>query len=216
MFLVVMLLFSCSKENIEPKTNIANTIIWAEDDFYISEGSKAISYRDKSNVWHKEILVGWDDDGNALRSIIGFDISSLQLPNDSLVIYSAKLKVYESNTLNNPFDNGHKIRAYILNEPVEGKNAFACKAETDCGVLTDYSGGLLYEYTLDITDAVFRYRNKGCSNNGKLYFRLQLDFEDLYTIPSGIWGIVAREDTFEHNGVTFAPKLELEYYYLSK
>ena len=92
----------------------------------------------------KEITIGWNAQGHAMRGFLSFDFSGIKpTSGDVLVIDRALLKVYEANTNMLPFngDGVRTVECYLVDYQNLDISDFDLQATDNCGTVavTGYS-----------------------------------------------------------------------------
>lgn len=164
----------------------------------------------------KELRIGWDNNGYAMRAFVTFNISSILPPSDkSLTINSAILKIYESNTNLHPFDANDServVKADLLEYFTLNTNDYDVNGIMNCGIIANSGYNVLEEHTLDVKNAIWNYYSQDPANNHQVQFRLRFSDDSNVTDPDNseldgsTWNIFAEE---EENYYT--PILEISY-----
>jgi hypothetical protein len=163
-----------------------------------------------------ELRIGWNNDGYAMRSFLSFSVSQILPSSDKeLIINSAILKVYESNTLLFPFvgDGGSRnVLVSLMDYEDLDESDYDAPVFALCGIIAADGYDALKEYSLDITDAVYNHYLAMPSNTD--YFRFRLQFNSDNNIPDlenseldgSMWNIFSKEGDSE-----YVPVLEIDY-----
>lgn len=132
----------------------------------------------------RELRVGWDETGSAMRSFLTFDMKPITaLPEQDLIIDWAVLKVFEANTNLHPFDGdgNRNVRVDVLEYGTLNAADFDLEESDYCGVIAKNGYNVLEEYSLDVTRLVASRFEKGTvtgSENLRLQFRLQMSKDE--------------------------------------
>jgi len=187
---------SCKKDNDDAIVTKTITVLSDADlDGHIINSSPSVV-----NSTDDRLLMGWSG-GIPSRSFISFDISEIAPAEDkTLVIEKVVLMVYEQNTNMSPFDGADDtsrvVEAYLVNYGSLDKTDYNKEAFANCGVITNAMGGVLHEFTLNVTEFVGDYLQQNSSSTN-IQFRLQLTHDNIATehvMNSAGWYIYSGED----------------------
>jgi hypothetical protein len=164
----------------------------------------------------KEITIGWDAQGNAMRGFLSFDVSGIKpKPGDVLVIDRAVLKVYEANTNMHPF-NGDGVRTVecnLVDYQELDISDFDQQAVDACGTIAVTGYSVLTEHPLVVTSKVSA-RLLAKPSASKIQFRLQFTSDDNLAdgspLKQSMWNIFAGEETSK---AAYRPVLQIKYHY---
>jgi hypothetical protein len=132
----------------------------------------------------RELRVGWDESGSAMRSFLTFDMKPISaLPEQDLIIDWAVLKVFEANTNLHPFngDGNRNVKVDFLDFGTLDATDFDLEETDYCGVIAKDGYNVLEEYSLDVTRLVASQYEKGSTTDSEslpLQFRLQLSKDE--------------------------------------
>jgi hypothetical protein len=164
----------------------------------------------------KEITIGWNAQGKAMRGFLSFDISGIKPKSgDVLVIDRAMLKVYEANTNMHPF-NGDGVRTVecnLVDYQDLDINDFDLQAIDNCGTIAVTGYSVLTEHPLVVTSKVSALLLAKPSAS-KIQFRLQFTSDDNLAdgspLKQSMWNIFAGE---EISKAAYRPVIQIKYHY---
>ena len=218
-FAAAIALMGCKKtENALVITPTQSTIVTSSgslDGFIVNSNPKTIKLSDKT------LDMGWTG-GAATRAFVSFDLTAiLPASNQTLVIESVDLTVYESNTNMLPFSGEGVTRVvstYLLDYGTLDSTDFNRSFITDCGVITNTGYNVLNDYVLSVTQPVTDYLNRNTTASN-VQFRLQFSNNENVpmssTLSSAQWRVYSGEDQGTLYN-TYRPTLSLKYHYKSK
>ncbi len=168
----------------------------------------------------KEITMGWNASGYAMRGFISFNATAISPSNGSiLIIDSAVLTVYESNTNLRPFagdDINRSVECYLLNYEKLDTALYNIAPVTKCGTIATTGYSVLTEHSLNVTSDI----NKQISANTSVYkfiFRLQFTNDDNVNstnpLSQAMWNVFSGDET---RLADYRPKLIVKYHYQLK
>lgn len=164
----------------------------------------------------KEITIGWNAQGNAMRGFLSFDFSVIKpKTGDVLVIDRAMLKVYEANTNMHPFDGDgiRTVECYLVNYQDLDISDFDLQAIDNCGTIAVTGYNVLTEHPLVITSKVSALLLANPATT-KFQFRLQFTSDDNLAegsqLKQSMWNIFAGE---ESGKAAYRPVLQIKYHY---
>jgi len=216
--LLIIIFFGCNKDRDE--VNVSKTMNIEA----ISNGTIINSTpREILNYFEgpggKELRIGWTEDGYSMRSFVSFKISQMLPPSGKeLIINSAWLKVYESNTNLFPFegDGGNRnVLVSLFDYKELDESDFDAPVSALCGIIASGGYNVLQAYLIDVTDAVSNYYQ--IMPDDHFRFRLQFNADtnvvnlDNTDLDGSMWNIFAGEDDSE-----YVPVLEVEYTHKAK
>ena len=167
----------------------------------------------------KEIIMGWNAEGFAMRGFISFDFSTIKAKaGEVLVIDKATLKVFEANTNMHPFngDGVRTVQCYLLDYQNLDITDYDLQPIDSCGTLAMTGYSVLTEHPLVITSKMVSWLGKN-SATSKIQFRLQF-FPD-ENLPEGsqlkqsMWNIFSGEETQK---AAYRPQLQVKYHFVKK
>lgn len=167
----------------------------------------------------KEITIGWDANGFAMRGFISFDVLSISPSTDKvLVIEDAVLKVYEANTNLNPFsgDGFRTVDCFLVDYKTLDINDYDDQYLGKCGVIASSGYSVLTEHPLNVTTQVASLIKSYPSTN-KFQFRLQISSDGNVSNDSSLkqamWNIFSGDET---QLADYRPVLVIKYHYVKK
>ena len=172
-------LYSLKGDTIQKKVSL----VAANDGFIINSEPKVVKGY-IAGPQGRELRVGWDETGSAMRSFLTFDLNPLvALPGQDLIIDWAVLKVFEANTNLHPFDGegNRSIRVDFLDFGTLDAADFDLEETTYCGVIAKDGYNVLKEYSLDVTRLVASQYEKMSATDmedPQLQFRLQMSKDE--------------------------------------
>jgi hypothetical protein len=164
----------------------------------------------------KEITIGWNAQGQAMRGFLSFDFSGIKpKPGDVLVIDRVLLKVYEANTNMHPFngDGVRTVECYLVDYQALDISDFDLQAVDNCGTIAVTGYSVLTEHPLVVTSKVSALLLAKPSAS-KIQFRLQFTSDDNLAdgspLKQSMWNIFAGE---EISKAGYRPVLQIKYHY---
>ncbi len=165
----------------------------------------------------KELRIGWNSTGSAMRSFLTFDIASLATSGDEeLEIDRAVLKVYESNTNLHPFDGDGTIRtvqAYLIEYDALDGSDFYSTSIYEMGTIATDGYNVLNEYALNFTNQLSAYLTDHEPGDLQLMLALTEDnnVADNSPLASSMWNVFAVEENND-----YIPVVEIRYSHVKK
>lgn len=217
-FAASLILFSsCHKDE---QSVLTKTIISSGSSDGIIHNSSPRTLQDYYNGGQgKEITIGWDANGKAMRGFISFDISAIAPASDQiLIIDKAIVKVFEANTNLNPFsgDGARTVECYLVDYGSLDINDYDSQYIDHCGTITSTGYDVLEEHDLDVTNNVGDLLTAYPATS---YFQFRLQFSsdsnviDGSTLDQAMWNIFSGDETSFSD---YRPAMELLYHYGKK
>ena len=167
----------------------------------------------------KEITIGWNASGYAMRGFLSFDISSIAPSSENkLVVDEAVLKVYEANTNLLPFTavGARSVVCYLLDYGTLDATDYNMPTKDFCGTLATASAGVLSEKSLAVNSALASLLTSNPTTN-KFQFRLQFSTDDNVSntgpLSQAMWNVFAGDETGLLN---YRPVIVVKYHYEKK
>jgi hypothetical protein len=144
---------------VPPKT--ISIISDAANDGFIINSKPAVLKSFQQGSQGKEIQIGWNEKGKAMRGFLSFDVMKL-LPKDpkqKLIIDAATLNIYESNTNMHPFDGEGKrtVQLFLVDYGKLETKDFNIEAVSGCGTIAKWGYNVLNKHSLNVTDKLNTY-----------------------------------------------------------
>lgn len=221
--LIVLFIASCKKDDDEeaPSIQYYSTNIYTEADFdgYIVNSTPKIVENYYNGGQGKEITIGWNNNGFAMRGFISFNYSNL-LPasGNILVLDEAILKVYEANTNLNPFngEGARTIQCYLIDYNSLDATDFDAQTLYSFGNIVTSGSAVLRESAINVTTKLAELIKVNQARN-KFQFRLQFtndsNVPDNHVLEQAMWNSFAGEEVTK---TAFKPTLYLKYHYENK
>jgi hypothetical protein len=218
LFLAFILLVTISGFAIDPKIQVLTKsfISDVDNEGYITNSSPKVSFPYYSGGQGKEITIGWDGQGFAMRGFISFNFSVIKpKAGETLVIDKAILKVFEANTNMHPFngDGVRSVECYLVDYQDLDPNDFDIQPIDNCGTIAINGYSVLTEHPLVVTQKVTSMLQTNPATT-KFQFRLQFTSDDNLTAGSqlkqSMWNIFAGA---EDRKMAYRPMLVLRYHY---
>ncbi len=165
------------------------------------------------------LLMGWDDNGYAIRSFLSFDISSI-IPKDNkeLIIEHAYLKTAQCGwTIGHPFneDGIRNVNTYLVEYGELDTGDFDIEIIDDCGVLATKGASPISHYDLNVKNMLKNYI-AGKPGVSSIQFRLQFNPGDNVPANSALSGSYWRILSGDPQGTVmddYSAMLEITYHY---
>jgi hypothetical protein len=167
----------------------------------------------------KEILIGWNNNGQTMRGFVSFDVSGILPPEGSkMVIDKAVLSIYQANWNKSPFNKSGErtIECYLMEYKDLDGSDFNAQTIANCGVIAANYGDVLNEFPLNVTASLNNYIS---NSTNKVQFRLQFTSDDNVgksgDLAGADWDIFSGDQELMA-GNDFRPKLTIKYHYQKK
>lgn len=219
-FVFVLFIFVPGKGQVAKIQYLTRSFISdVENEGYITNSTPKVLFPYYSGGQGKEIPMGWDAQGFAMRGFISFDFSGIKAKNgDVLVIDRAVLKVFEANTNMHPFngDGVRTVQCYLVDYQRLDIEDFNAPAIDNCGTIAINGYSVLTEHPLVVTPKVVSLMSRNPATS-QFQFRLQFSPDD--NLPEGsqlkqsMWNIFAGA---ESGKAAYRPALTIKYHYLKK
>ncbi len=215
--------WSCKKDNTDntpTMVSLTETFVSVgENDGYIINTPTPTLHDYYNYGGYHCLVMGWDDNGYAIRSFLSFDISSI-LPknNKKLVIEQAHLKTAQAGwAINSPFnaDGIRHVKTYLVEYGTLDTGDFDTEIVADCGVLATKGGTPLSRYDLNVNNPIKNYVAAHPAV-ATIQFRLQFNPGDDVTANSALAGSYWRMLSGDpHGDITddYLAMLEIKYHY---
>lgn len=217
-YLLFVLLFaifigSCNKDEDKEKT----VTLIAVSDGYVSNTNPRAVIESFDGLCGKNIQIGWNNAGKALRGFVTFDITPI-LPGDGevLTINSSVLKVNECNTNLHPFDGdggSRTVQAHLVEYGILDANDYNIYEINTCGTIATTGYNVLQEHSFDVKNAVSTYYERDPDNITTFQFRFQFTNDanianpDVSELDGSTWSFFAEESGDQE----YRPRLEIVY-----
>lgn len=213
----LLILVSGFMPDPKPQTFTKTMISEPDNEGYIVNSKPKIFFPYYGGGQGKEIPIGWDGQGFAMRGFISFDFSGIRpKPGEILVIDRALLKVYEANTNMHPFngDGARTVQCYLVDYQNIDAEDFDAQPIDNCGTIAVNGYSVLTEHPLVVTAKLSAYYAAHPSIS-KFQFRLQFSGDDNLSegsqLKQSMWNIFSGE---ESGKAAYRPALVLKYHYL--
>jgi hypothetical protein len=167
----------------------------------------------------KEIIMGWNAEGFAMRGFISFDFSTIKpKAGEVLVIDKATLKVFEANTNMHPFngDGVRTVQCYLIDYQDLDINDYDLQPLDSCGTIAMTGYSVLTEHPLVVTAKMVSMMAKN-SAASTIQFRLQFfPDENLLEgsqLKQSMWNIFSGAETQK---AAYRPQLQVKYHFIKK
>lgn len=211
-----LLLSSCEKEETS-QTKIIKIVSDGEIDGTLSNYSTRVFTDYYGGGQGKEIRIGWELNGEAMRGFLSFSIADIIPKSDEvLTINKAYLKVYESNTNLLPFtagDESRTVEAYLVDcgSTIESSD-YDTTPHDSCGTIATTGYSVLTEHAINVETAISEYIAESTTTVDNIQFRLQFTNDtngDFYDPRSqSYFAIFSGNET---HYIDYVPVLEIEY-----
>jgi hypothetical protein len=218
LFLAFILLVTISGFAIDPKIQVLTKsfISDADNEGYITNSNPKVLFPYYSGGQGKEITIGWDAQGFAMRGFISFNVSGLKSKNgEQLVIDKATLKIFEANTNMHPFngDGQRSVQCYLVDYQDLDPNDFNIQPIDNCGTIAINGYSVLTEHPLVVSQKLTALMQTNPSTT-KFQFRLQFTNDDNLSegsqLKQSMWNIFAGS---EDRKMAYRPLLVIKYHY---
>jgi len=217
-FAISFMLVVCGfMPDIKPQTFTKSFISEPDNEGYIVNSKPKTFFPYYGGGQGKEIQIGWDGQGFAMRGFISFDFSGIKpKPGEVLVIDRALLRVYEANTNMHPFngDGTRTVQCYLVDYQNIDAEDFDVRPIDNCGTIAVNGYSVLTEHPLVVTSKVTALI---AAHPATTKFQFRLQFTDDENLSSGsqlkqsMWNIFSGE---ESGKAAYRPALVLKYHYL--
>ncbi|GEM_PF-4220546 len=167
----------------------------------------------------KEIIMGWNAEGFAMRGFISFDFSTIQpKAGEVLVIDKATLKVFEANTNMHPFngDGARTVQCYLVDYANLDISDYDLQPIDSCGTIAVTGYSVLTEHPLVVTSKMVALLKRN-SATSKIQFRLQFSPDDNLSdgsqLKQSMWNVFSGE---EIQKAAYRPQLQVKYHFVKK
>ncbi len=187
-----------------------------DNEGYITNSNPKVHFPYYSGGQGKEITIGWDAQGFAMRGFISFNFSGIKSKNgEQLIIDKATLKVFEANTNMHPFngDGQRSVQCYLLDYQDLDPNDFNIQPIDNCGTIAINGYSVLTEHPLVVTQKLTALMQTNPATT-KFQFRLQFTNDDNLAegsqLKQSMWNIFAGS---EDRKMAYRPILVIKYHY---
>lgn len=191
----------------------------AENEGYITNSKPLLLQPYYSGGQGKEIIMGWNAEGFAMRGFISFDFSTIQpKAGEVLVIDKATLRVFEANTNMHPFngDGVRTVQCFLVDYKDLDINDYDLQPIDSCGTIAVTGYSVLTEHPLVVTSKMGGLLNRN-SAASKIQFRLQFspdeNLSDGSQLKQSMWNIFSGEETQK---AAYRPQLAVKYHFVKK
>jgi len=220
LFVLTVFVFSCKKDDdtqTQPQTKVFISES-AIDGIIINSSPRQVNDY-YSGGQGKEITIGWDVNGFAMRGFISFNASGIA-PNSSnvLVIDEAVLRVYEANTNLQPFtgDGIRTVDCYLVDYKTLDANDYDDQYWDKCGVIASTGFNVLTEHSLNVTTQLVSLI-KAYPSTSQFQFRLEFSSDDNVVkssmLTQAMWNIFSGDET---GFADYRPTLTIKYHFEKK
>jgi len=200
------------KDRILTKTFVSD----ADNEGYIVNSNQKTLFPYYTGGQGKEITIGWNEQGFAMRGFISFNFSGISAKaGETLVIDKALLRVFEANTNMHPFngDGQRSVQCYLVDYEDLDPGDFDLQPIDNCGTIAITGYSVLTEHPLVVTQKVNAlFKAKPATT--KFQFRLQFTSDDNLSggsqLKQSMWNIFAGS---EDHKTDYRPFLVLKYHY---
>ncbi len=214
-FMIPLIVSGITTDN-KPLVFTKSFISEADNEGYVTNSSPKTFFPYYAGGQGKEITIGWDGQGFAMRGFISFDFSAIRpKTGETLVIDKAVLKVYEANTNMHPFngDGVRSVQCYLVDYKEIDPNDFDIQPIDNCGTIAVTGYSVLTEHPLVVTPKLSAQLLERPATT-KFQFRLQFTSDDNLAegsqLKQSMWNIFSGE---EDRKVAYRPTLVLRYHY---
>jgi hypothetical protein len=187
-----------------------------DNEGYIANSKQKVLFPYYAGGQGKEITIGWNGQGYAMRGFISFDFSWIKPKNgEQLIIDKAVLKVFEANTNMHPFngDGERTVQCYLLDYQDLDPNDFDIQPIDNCGTIAVTGYSVLTEHPLVVTSKLVSLLSEKPATT-QFQFRLQFTSDDQpgagSELKQSMWNIFAGSEVQK---AAYRPVLVLKYHY---
>lgn len=217
LLLTLFWVFCSFKQDKPKKETFTKTFTAIRDGYVVNSNPQSKEEFYVGGNEYKELLIGWNQEGHAIRAFVSFDISSIY-PSDTskeFTLNSVVLTVYEANTNMLPFsgdDRKNSVNVFLVNYGELEAGDFDSSDAQLCGSITSNGYNVLEDYSLNVTN---RVKNQIANHDQRdlLQFRLQFTNDkniknpDESDLDGSTWNIFASEEEMK----SYVPRLTVRY-----
>lgn len=217
--LVMLFLLSVKGQVVKIQYFTKSFVSDVDNEGYITNSTPKVLFPYYSGGQGKEIPMGWDAQGFAMRGFVSFNFSGIKAKSgEVLVIDKVVLKVFEANTNMHPFngDGVRTVQCNLVDYQTLDIEDFNAPVLDNCGTIAINGYSVLTEHPLVVTPKVVALMNTNPATS-QFQFRLQFSPDD--NLPEGsqlkqsMWNIFAGA---ESGKAAYRPVLTIKYHYLKK